>query len=201
MTKNLFQTAKEKTPKKVEKHEIVFLPELESTLSKMAQINEKMAELEAEKGILDSEIRDAGKEAFIKLYNSKKTFPGTLKVKAGEMGFMFITSDKYRMIDKERSNELKKTYGKEIVEEKTSFFFNNEILMKHMNHISELLMSSTKLTDEEKENLLESKVSFEVKKGTIKEAFSILTPKKKNTLDNLVEDIQPIFSIKSVQKD
>jgi len=64
-----------------------------------------------------------------------------------------------------------------------------------MDHISEILMKSKKLSDEEKENLLESETSYLVKKGTIKELYS-----HTNKINDIVDDIQPIFSIKAVQK-
>lgn len=196
---NLFEAAKANSTKKaVEKHEIVNRPDLAESVSKMTELNEKIAALEAEREILDSQLREAGKEAMIDLYNSKKSFPGTLKIVAGNGTFMFITSDRYKKIDEEQFNELAKTYGKDLVEESTVFSFNTAILMKHMEHISDLLMGSKKLSDEEKAALLTSETSYTVKKGVIKSLFSFKGVKK---VDTIVEDIQPVFSIKSVQKE
>lgn len=195
---NLFDKAKKTGSKKVaEKHEIVEMPNLEASLSKMADINSKLAELEAEKAMIDDEIRTAGKEAMIKLFNAKKSFPGTLKIVAGKMSYMFITSDKYKTIDEERFNELSKTYGKDIVTETTVYSFNTAVLIKHMDHISELLMSSKKLSEEDKNNLLESQTTYSVVKGAIKDLFKFKGVKK---VDTIIEDIQPIFSIKSVKE-
>jgi hypothetical protein len=196
---NLFDKAKQSAPKKAEKHEVVDIPEIESSVAKMVELNAKIAELEAEKAILDSEIREAGKDAMIKLYNTKKSFPGTLKVKAGETSFQFISQDRYKKIDEDRFALLAKTYGSAIVEEETVYSFNTAILMKHMDHISELLMGSEQLSTSEKESLLESETSFVVKKGTINQLFSFKTVK--NNVETIIEDIQPIFAIKSVQKD
>jgi hypothetical protein len=194
---NLFAAAKANSTKKaVEKHEIVTRPDLESTVTKMTELNAKIAELEAERELLDSELREAGKEAMINLYNAKKSFPGTLKVVAGNGNYMFITSDRYKKIDDEQFNELAKKYGENIVEETTVFSFNTAILMKHMEHISDLLMGSKKLSEEDKANLLTSETSYSVKKGAIKELFSFKGVKK---VDTIVEDIQPVYSIKSVQ--
>jgi len=194
---NLFEAAKSNSTKKaVEKHEIVNRPDLAETVSKMAELNAKIAAMEAERDILDSQLREAGKDAMINLYNAKKAFPGTLKVVAGEGNYMFITSDRYKKIDEEQFNELAKTYGKEIVEETTVFSFNTAILMKHMEHISDLLMGSKKLSDDDKANLLTSETSYTVKKGTINQLFSFKGVKK---VDGIVEDIQPVFSIKSVK--
>lgn len=196
---NIFDKAKKAEPKKAEKHEIVNLPALEKSLSEMAEIDVKMAELEARRAILDSEVRDAGKEAMIDLYNKKRSFPGTLKIVAGKMNFQFITQDRYKKIDEERSAELVKTYGENIVEEETIYSFNTAILMKHMDHISELLMGSKKLSEEDKENLLTSETTYAVKKGTLKDLFTFKTVKK--SVEGIIEDIQPIFNVKSIQKE
>jgi len=195
---NLFDKAKKTASKKVtEKHEVVELPKLEKTISEMVKLNAQIAELEARKEILDTEMREAGKESMVALYNNKKSFPGTLKIKAGKTNFQFITSDRYKKIDEERFNELAKTYGQNIVEEETVFSFNTAILMKHMDHISDLLMGSKKLSQEDKDNLLSSETSYSVKKGALKELFEF---KGVKTVDAIIDDIQPIFSIKSVQE-
>lgn len=194
---NIFEKAKKVEPKKVEKHEIVNLPNLEDSLLKLAELNAKIAELEAERAILDDEVREAGKEAMIALYNKRRSFPGTLKINAGSMSFQFITSDRYKKIDEERSEELAERYGESIVEEETIFSFNTAILMKHMDHISDLLMNSKQLSAEDKENLLTSETTYNVKKGAIKELFSF---KGVNTVENIIEDIMPVFSVKSIQK-
>lgn len=196
---NLFEKAKTKTAKKaVEKHEVVNLPGLESSLKEMERINEELAALEAKKALIDVEVRDTAKQAMIDLYNQKKSFPGTLKIKAGEMEFQFITSDRYKKIEEEDYDELKEKYGDEIVEENTVFSFNTAILMKHMDHISDLIMNSKKLSEEDKENLLVTSTSYTVKKGTIKSLFSF--KKVKKCVEQIIEDIQPVFSIKAVKK-
>jgi len=195
---NLFAKAKkDNNKKKAETHEIVNLPELKDSLSQMLSINEQIAALEAEKAILDSEIREAGKENMIKLYNAKQEFPGTLKIVAGELSYQFITSDRYKKIDEDRFNELAEKYNDDIVEENTKYSFNTAILMKHMDHISDLLMGSKKISDAEKESLLESETSYTVKKGTLKKLFSFIKPK--NSVEEIIEDIMPIFSVKSVK--
>jgi len=207
---NLFDNAKKKsTTKKTENHEIVDIPKIEKAALKVIELNEKIAELEAERETADSEIREAGKEAMIKLYDERKKFPGTLKIIAGSANFQFITSDRYKKIDEDRFEELSETYGEKIVEEQTKFSFNTAILMKHMEHISKLLMNSKVLSDAEKENLMESETAHTVKKGVINDLLSFITPIMKKTgvhktlglIENIIEDIQPVFSIKSVQKD
>jgi len=198
---NLFETAKKASEtKKKDKHVVVNLkPEFEQSLSRMAEINSLLADLEAEKAVLDSEVREEAKKEMINLYNQKRSFPGTLKVVAGKMGFQFITMDKYITIDDVRFAELANKYGNEIVDRETIFSFNNEVLEKNQETISKILMDSKKLSDWAKENLLLSKTTYSVKKGTISNLSAIATEKKIKSIGTIIEDIRPIFSIKAVQ--
>lgn len=196
---NLFDKAKTAAPtKKSAKDELVVnRPDLENSLKKMAEINEKLAELESLKSELDSEIREAGREEMLNLYNSTKKFPGTIKVAANSMGYQFITSDRYKKIDEDRFNELAENYGSELVESATTYSFNTEVLERNMEHISQLLMGSKKLSDQDKENLIVAATAFSVKKGAIKELFNFT---KESNVDGIVEDIQPVFSVKAVKE-
>jgi len=191
----LFDKTKQKgVTKKAETHEVVILPELENDIQKIVNLKAQIAELEATLTIADSTIREAGKDAMVKLYKEKKRFPGTLKVVAGKGSYQFITSDRYIKIDEERHNELAQQYGPELVEENTVYSFNTEILENHMEHISDLLMSSEILSEREKEDLLNAVTSYTVKKGTIKDLANIT-----DDIEGIITDIQPVFSVKSVQ--
>ena len=195
MAKNMFEKAKKgATAKKAENHEIVNLPELEKDVVALSKLKVDIAALEAKASVHDSNIRVAGKEAMVNFYATKKRFPGTLKIVAGEGSFQFITSDRYKMLDEDRFNELAEQYGEELVEENTTYSFNTKILEKHMDHISTLLMGSKVLSDAEKEELLTSKTSYTVKKGTINDLITL-----DGEVEELIEEIQPVFSIKNVK--
>ena len=191
---NLFDKAKKgEATKKAETHEVVNLPELEKDVLALSKLKIDIDALTAKASIHDSNIRIGGKEAMINFYKNKKRFPGTLKIIAGKGSFQFITSDRYKMIDEDRYNELIQEYGKDMVEETTTYSFDTAILEKHMDHINELLSKSKVLSENEKDNLLTSKTSYTVKKGTIKDILSI-----SEDVEQVIEEIQPVFSIKSI---
>lgn len=194
---NLFAAAKEtgSTKSKVEKHEIVEMPQFTKTLAQLEKIDTQMAELAATRETLDSEIREAGKEAMIDLFEKKGFFPGTLKIVAGERSFQFITSDKYLKVDKDRYAELIEMFGQEVAEEKTRFFFNNAILEKYQDVISDMILKNKKIADADKAKLIESETTYTVKKGTITN-LATLAKKFKNSVQTMVEEIRPIFSVK-----
>jgi len=194
---NLFDKSKEKAiSKKIDKHEVVEIAKkFEKDLSRMAEIDIKMAELEAEKATLDSVVREAGKTAMINLYNQKNAFPGSIKVVAGTRSFLFITADKYIKIDEIRAKELSEMYGEEIVTEKTVFTLNPTLVEKYSQVLSDLIMNSKKITDQDKENLIESNSSWTVAKGMIEKLRN--TTFAKFNLTTLIEDLRPIFSVKA----
>jgi len=198
---NLFAAAKENgtSKTKVEKHEVVNMPKFSKTLEQMEKIDAQMAELAATREILDSEIREAGKAAMIKLYEEKGAFPGTLKIVAGERSFQFITSDKYLKVDKDRYAELVEMFGPEIAEEKTRFFFNNAILEKYQDVISDMILKNKKIADEDKAKLIESETTYTVKKGTINNLYAIAKKYKAN-VQRMIEEVRPIFSVKVTSK-
>lgn len=195
---NLFDKAKTSTKKSISNQEIVKIKGFEKTLKDLISIDKKIAKLQAQWSVLDSEIRETAKEKMISLYEKKKFFPGTLLIQSGEMEYQFITSDAYRMIDKDRAEELIEKYGKNLINKTTIFSFNSQILMKYQGIISKLIEKSKDISDDDKENLIESTIKFAIAKGTIKnlknKEFS------ENDLEEMIEEIKPIFSIKAMKK-
>ena len=193
------KTLKNSLTQTVNKNITVNLPELESALKRLSKINEKIEELEKEKSILDTVIRTTGKKTMINLYNKTKKFPGTLQIISKRFNFKFVTFNRYKKIDKEDYDELIKTYGSNVAEEITDISFNTAILMKHKKHISKLLMGSKELTEEEKENILVSNKSYLIKNGLIENLFDNIKTIK-NDVSKIIDDIEPVFSIKSLTK-
>jgi len=191
---NLFETAKKTTTRKAKVETVVSRPDLKSTLLKMIEVNEKLAAYESLKAELDETIREAGKFEMIKLYNKTKKFPGTIKITTNDAEFQFITSDRYKKIDEDRFDELSEKYGSDIVESETKYSFNTEVLLKNMDVINELLSNSDKISDDDKANLLEATTSYTVKKGTISNLTSI-----GGSIEDIIDDIQPVFSVKGVK--
>lgn len=195
---DLFAKAKkESVSKKADKHEIITISaKFEKNLERMAEIDAKMAEMEAERALLDGDVREAAKVGMIGLYNQKNSFPGTLKVEAGTRSFLFITSDKYIKIDEEGATNLTKKYGEEIVTEKTSYTLNAAMVEKYGAVLSELILNSKKITPEDKIKIIEPPVTtWSIAKGTIEKLRSVNFAKF--NLSEIIEDIRPIFSVKA----
>ena len=194
---NLFDKSKKvAVAKKADKHEVVEIAKtFEADLKRMADIDAKMAELEAEKATLDLGVREEAKTAMANLYNQKNSFPGSLKVVAGSRSFLFITADKYIKIDEERAEELTKKYGKELVTENTVFSLNTAMVQKYSQVISDLIEGSKKIANEDKEKLIESTTAWSIAKGTISNLRNKVYAKF--NIGTLLEDIRPIYSVKA----
>lgn len=192
---NLFEKSKKEAAKKVEKHEIVNISTaFEPEIARIAEIDAKIAELTAEKDTLRTGVLDVAKNEMIRLYTSKNIFPGSLKVVAGTQSFLFITADKYITITEERANELSQKYNEELVSENTVFSLNTTLVEKYSQVLSDLIMNSNDITPEDKENLIESKVSWSITKGTIEKLRNATF--SKFDLSEMIEDIRPVFSVK-----
>ena len=202
--KNIFNNSIKEVVNKPDNKEFIEIPLLNSKISRLEELNSEIAKLELEKTTISSEVVDTCKNKLIQLYSKNKSFPGTLLIKTGNMNFQFVTYDKYKNIDEEKYEELLEKYGKESVSEETVFSFNSAILMKHKDHISKLLMGSKKLSKQDKEDLIVNQTTYLIKKGIIKDLFSLKTSLFSKTLSwvkGIIDDIEPVFQIKSIKKD
>jgi len=167
-----------------------------------AEINEKQAQL----NIHYNNIKTSAKDFLVKEYNKTKSFPGTLQVnvsngKEKPIGFQFITSDKYAALDEDTFKEMKKSYGDKLVEEKTSYLFDNKLLEKHINVIEKMFEKEKSIPEDDKENLIKAKSSYNVTKGSVKKILEKSFLKSKSPkVDEVIDDINPTFSIKSVNE-
>jgi uncharacterized small protein (DUF1192 family) len=196
--KNLFAKDTKKNQKTIAKNKTtVEIDNQENNLKEIYSLDEQIALLQAERKVLDAEVREASQDAMIKLYNDKKSFPGTMVVKSGSMELQFITMDKYKIIDEDRANELSEKYGEDLIDEETKFAFNTSILMKNMEAINKMILKSKEISDSDKEDLIEQSTSWKIAKGSIKnlknEDFNQFD------LEEIIDDIKPIFSIKTIK--
>ena len=204
---NLFAKAKAKGATATAKAEKLTVeindPLFHTNLTRLAEINEEVAELNAESGILKATVKERGIEEYQKLYESDLKNPGSFNIKAVNEGqssssFQFITSDKYISIDEDRFEELQKKYGEEIVDEKTVYIMDSKLVEKYAEEISELINNSEVIEAKDKEKLISAKVSYNVTKGTISD---LKTKYSSKPVLELLEDIKPVYSLKNVKVD
>jgi len=200
-TNNLFAkkkaTAKATTPKKDDKT-IVVVPgeDFATQLARFNELKASVANLTAELKGLEGDIKGEGVERFIELYETGKRNPGSFKLASNKGDkVMVIAMDRYLKVDEERATELIEEFGEDIVTENTTFAFNNTLLDKYQEQISEMIMTAEFMSDVEKDNLIVATNTFAVKKGAINEAMTL----GKGEVGNFLGSIQPVLQLKQTK--
>lgn len=209
MATNLFNKAKAKstdtkTTKSKDKSHIipkfdsaVEMAEFHAKLVKLATLKEQIDKLEAEVKDADSYVRELGMTEFCDLIERTGKRESSF-IMASEQGasVMVVVQDKYKSINEERANYLKETYGEEVVDEATEFKFNNEILERNQEVISELIEKCDKISDHDKENLIVGITKYSVKKGLIDSIYKLSKDKGVN-ITTLLAEVEPQLQLKS----
>jgi len=199
-TPNLFKAAKPaKKSSKPEKTQVVLQDkDIESKIARLAEINAKMDSLKAEATELHDSVKETSIKEFVKLYKNDGSYPGSFNIVAGKSSLMFIPTDRYINIDEERFEELKSIYGGDLVSQKNTYTMDSELVdNKYGEILSELIMKCKKIDEADKGKLISSSTAYTVKKGTINELKKFES--KEHSLETIIEDIRPVFQLKSVK--
>lgn len=201
MASNLFakkkETAKKATNKKDDKIVVVIGgEEFSEKISRFNKLKKEVANLSSELKGIEGDIKEEGVDKFIELYEKGKRNPGSFKL-ASDKGdkVLIMPQDRYLKVDEERAEELKEEFGEELVDENTIFAFNEKLLDKYQENISELIMNADFMTDEEKEELIVATTNFAIKKGAINEAMTI----GKGNIADFLGSIAPVLALKQTK--
>lgn len=203
---NLFKAAKEKgatasgAPKKTEV--VIKDPKFHLNLSRLADVNRQIDELSAESAVLNGEVKERSISEFAKLYESNGKYPGSFIIKAEGMkklpsaSLMFIPTDKYIKIGEERFEELRGTYGEEIVEETTTYTMDAKLIEQYGELLSDAISKIKAIPESDKKKLISAVTSYSIKKGTISEL-----DKFGATIPEMLEEIKPVYQMKAIRID
>ena len=164
MATNLFAKAKKSAPAKTTKakdQKVRIAIEDASffdKVSKLEQLNDTMKSAKAKADMISDELRDLGKSEWAQLYEQTGKNPGSVMLEHvsndDTAQFMFVPTDKYITITAERAEELQETYGDEIVEEKTVFSFDNDMIEKYGEILSRMIEESSEIAEKDKEKII-----------------------------------------------
>ena len=209
MASNLFNKAKAKstetkTSKSKDKSHVipkfespVEMAEFHAKLVKLATLKEQIDKLEAEIKDADGYVRELGMTEFSNLIERTGKRESSF-IMASEQGasVMVVVQDKYKSINEERASYLKETYGEDIVDESTEFKFNNEVLERNQEVISELIETFDKISDRDKDTLIMGVTKYSVKKGLIDSIYKVAKDKGVN-VTTLLAEVEPQLQLKS----
>lgn len=205
---SLFAKAKGKAvdkPAKKSKEEIVITSENDfNNIAELNRLNEEIANLTAQKEMVYGDVRLLGVTNFNKKYEEDKKYPESFKIVVRKEGsndtavVQIQPTDKYIKIDNDKATLLKNKYGEKIVDEQTTYSFDNEMLDKYGEIISKLIEESKDIAEADKAKLIKADTKLAVKKGSIKE-FRSNDQMRKFSVEEITNDLLPIFQIKGAK--
>ena len=204
MATNLFSKAKKAAPaKKVSAKDkkvriVVEDPDFFEKVEKLEELQGTLKSAKAKADIISDELKDLAKDKWADLYEETNRNPESVMiVQDNEDGntaqFMFVPTDKYITINEDRAEELKDTYGEDIVEEKTTFSFDETMIEKYGEVLSELIENSDEIEDKDKEKIIKATTAYSVAKGTISKF------KEYGEVVEMMETVKPVIAIKNVE--
>jgi len=201
---NLFGKAKKTGTKKAAKKDDKIIvdvkgKEFAEKLEQFANLKAKMDELKAELAMSQAFVKEVGTEEFANLVETKKVNVGSFILSSETGGrVMVLPTKKYIKIDEAGAETLQETYGEDIVTEDTKYGFNTKILMKNMEVISDLIQDSDKISDSDKENLIEATTTYTVEKDALDKVYTLAKETKSEVLE-VIEDLQPVVMLKNAK--
>ena len=167
-------------------------------VSKLEQLNDTMKAAKAKADMISDELRDLAKTEWVKLYEEMGKNPESVMLEhvnsADDVAqFMFVPTDRYISITAERAEELQETYGEEIVEEKTVFSFDNDMIEKYGEILSRMIEECDEIAEKDREKIIKATTAYSVAKGTI-DNF-----KKYGEVSEMVEMVKPVVALKNVE--
>lgn len=204
MASNLFSKAKKAAPVKTTKgkdektrisiEDVTFFDKIE----KLESLQDAMKRDKAKADMITDELRDLGKDEWVKLYEKTGKNPGSVMleyVKENEdtAQLMFVPTDRYITITAPRAEELQDAYGEDIVEEKTTFSFDNEMIEKYGEVLSRMIEECSEIAERDREKIIKAVTTYSVAKGTI-DNF-----KKYGPIQEMIESVRPVVALKNVE--
>ena len=200
---NLFTKAKKSAPvaTKSAKDKKIRLqvtdPTFFSKVEKLEQLNDTLKSAKAQADMISDEIKDMAKSEWVDYYSQTGKNPESVMIVqevAGDTAqVMFIPTDKYITVTEARAEELRETYGEEIVEEETTFGFDSTMIEKYCEVLSRLIEECGDISEKDKEKNITATTKFSVAKGTI-DKFTTY-----GDVNEVMEAVKPVVSLKNVE--
>ena len=199
---NLFSKAKKAAPvTKAAKDKKVRLqvtdPTFFSKVEKLEQLNDTLKSAKAQADMISDEIKDLAKSEWVDYYSQTGKNPESVMIVqevAGDTAqVMFIPTDKYITVTEARAEELRETYGEEIVEEDTTFSFDSTMIEKYGEVLSMLIENCAEISEADREKIIKATTKYSVAKGTIDKLNQY------GDVTEVMEAVKPVVALKNVE--
>jgi len=172
-------------------------PDFFDKISKLEKLQDNLKSDKAKADMISDEIKDLGKEKWTELYQKSGRNPGSVMLESIVDGniaqVMYLPTDKYITITPERAELLREEYGEELVEEKTTYSFDNDMIEKYGEIISLLIENSEDISEDDKGKIIKAVAVFSIKKGTID------VMKSYGDVSEIFEQVRPVVAIKGAE--
>ena len=172
-------------------------PNFFSKVEKLEQLNDTLKSAKAQADMISDEIKDLAKSEWVDYYSQTGKNPESVMIVqevAGDTAqVMFIPTDKYITVTEARAEELRETYGEEIVEEDTTFAFDSAMIEKYGEVLSMLIENCSDITDADKEKIIKATTKYSVAKGTIDKLNQY------GDVQEVMEAVRPVVALKNVE--
>jgi predicted house-cleaning noncanonical NTP pyrophosphatase (MazG superfamily) len=172
-------------------------PNFFAKVEKLEQLNDTLKSAKAQADMISDEIKDLAKSEWVDYYSQTGKNPESVMIVqevAGDTAqVMFIPTDKYITVTEARAEELRETYGEEIVEEETTFSFDSTMIEKYGEVLSMLIENCADITDADKEKIIKATTKYSVAKGTIDKLNQY------GDVTEVMEAVKPVVALKNVE--
>jgi len=163
----------------------------------LESLNDNMKRDKAKADMLSDEIKEIATDEWVKLYEKTGKNPGSIFVEAKQgvelAQTMFVPSDRYISINSDRAEVLTDKFGSEIVEEKTTFSFDNDMIEKYGEVLSRLIEECGEIDEDDKSRIIKAVTTFSVAKGTIDRMKSY------GDVSTMMEEVKPVVALKGTE--
>ena len=172
-------------------------PNFFSKVEKLEQINDRMKSDKAVADMISDELRDLAKAEWIAQYEKTNKNPESVMIVQDVDGdtasLMYVPSDKYITVTEARAEELRETFGEEIVEEETTFSFDSQMIEKYGEVLSMLIENCPDIADVDREKIIKATTKYSVAKGTIDKLNQY------GDVSEVFESVRPVVSLKNIE--
>jgi hypothetical protein len=199
--KKAAKTATTKTAKKDDKT-LIKVKDVEffENVKKYQELSDIMKSAKTKSDMIYDYLKDIGKFEWIKQYQKTKKNPGSVILFQDSPDgdetsrLLYVPSDKYISLTPERAEELKEEYSEDIIEENTTFAFDNKMIEKYGDILSRLIEECDEIDEDDKESIIKATTTFTIKKGTIDKLAEY-----SDDLESITENVKPVMSLKNVE--
>ncbi|NBO22691.1 hypothetical protein EBU94_05045 [bacterium] len=203
MATNLFKKAKAtattKTTDSKDKKTRIDINDLDffENVQALEALQDRMKADKSRADIISDELKYIGTQEWVKLYDRTGKNPGSIMIetKSGldTASIMFVPTDRYITITEARAVDLIERYGEEIVEEKTQFSFDNEMIEKYGEILSDLISTCPEIEEDDKGRIIKAVTNYSVSKGTIDKMKSY------GDVSMIMEEVKPVVALKNIE--